>query len=238
MPQRLILFLGAVVCALAANAQDFSAPVITPQVSGTQGDNGWYTSDVVVTWMVVDGESAVTIVAGCEPDLVDFDTPGETLFCSAGSLGGVTTSTYTVRRDSSAPVVSYGGSATTFTLDQNVTIYCNAFDALSGIATTTCQDVNVPALSFGLGTHTLTATATDHAGNEGSGSITFTIGTSVSHINSLIDQWVTKGSVASNLKRRLERGDLIGFIRTVERESGKSISPEHASELIRLALTL
>lgn len=238
MAQRSILLLCAVVCALAAHAQDFSAPVVTPQVSGTQGDHGWYTSDVVVTWGVVEGESAVTIVAGCEPDLVDYDTPGQTLICSAGSLGGVTTSTYTVRRDSTAPVVSYGSSATTFTADQNVTLFCNAFDALSGIATTTCHNVDVPALSFGIGTHTVTATATDNAGNQGSGSITFTVRTSVRYINSLVAQWVTKASVASNLQRRLERGDLLGFIRTVERESGKSISPEHASELIRQVLSL
>lgn len=238
MGQRLLLGLCLVVCAVAAHAQDFTPPVITPQVSGTEGSNGWYTSDVAVTWTVVDAESSVVIIAGCDPELIDFDTPGETLLCSAGSLGGVTTATYTVKRDSAAPVVSYSSSTTTFNADQNVTAFCNASDALSGIATTTCQDVNVPSLTFGIGTHTVSSTATDNAGNQGSGSYTFTVIASVNYINTLINQWVTKPSVARNLQRRLERGDIVGFIRTVQRESGRSISPEHATQLIQLAMTL
>jgi HYR domain len=238
MAQRTLLLLCVVVCAFAAQAQDFTPPVITPQVSGTEGNNGYYTSDVAVTWTVVDAESSAIVIAGCNPEVIDFDTPGETLICSAGSLGGVTTSTYTIKRDSTAPVVSYSSNATTFSLDQNVTIFCDAFDALSGVATTTCQDVNAPALSFGLGTHTLSATATDNAGNQGSGSFTFTVAASVNSINTLIDRYVTKPSVAKNLQKRLERGDILGFIKTVQRESGKSISPEHAAELVRLVLTL
>lgn len=238
MAQRTLLLLSVVVCAFAAQAQDFTPPVITPQVSGTEGSNGYYTSDVAVTWTVFDAESSVVIIAGCNPEVVDFDTPGETLLCSAGSLGGVTTSTYTVKRDSTAPVVSYSSSTSTFSIDQNVTVFCDAFDALSGVATTTCQDVDVPALNYGVGTHTLSATATDNAGNQGSGSFTFTVTASVNYINTLIDQWVTKPSVANNLKRRLQRGDITGFIRTVQRESGRSISPEHATQLIQLAMSL
>src|SRR5262245_35509620 len=33
---------------------DSTPPVITPNVSGTLGDNGWYISDVTVSWSVVD----------------------------------------------------------------------------------------------------------------------------------------------------------------------------------------
>src|SRR6185503_7124478 len=36
---------------------DTTAPVITPTVTGTSGSNGWYTSNVSVSWAVSDPES-------------------------------------------------------------------------------------------------------------------------------------------------------------------------------------
>ena len=40
--------------------------MITPTVSGTLGSNGWYVSDVSVSWDVQDPESEVTSRAGCD----------------------------------------------------------------------------------------------------------------------------------------------------------------------------
>ena len=39
---------------------DSTPPAITPNVSGTLGTNGWYVSDVTVSWSVVDNESAIS----------------------------------------------------------------------------------------------------------------------------------------------------------------------------------
>ncbi|MCO5176876.1 MAG: right-handed parallel beta-helix repeat-containing protein [Thermomicrobiales bacterium] len=39
---------------------DTTAPTITPTISGTLGESGWYTSDVDVSWSVVDAESTVS----------------------------------------------------------------------------------------------------------------------------------------------------------------------------------
>lgn len=44
---------------------DNTPPVITPTVSGTSGNNGWYTSDVGVSWAVTDGESVISSSSGC-----------------------------------------------------------------------------------------------------------------------------------------------------------------------------
>ena len=46
-------------------APDTTPPVITKVVSGTTGANGWYTSNVTVTWSVTDPQSAVVIDSGC-----------------------------------------------------------------------------------------------------------------------------------------------------------------------------
>src|SRR5690606_16620944 len=68
---------------VTVESADATAPVITPNVSGTQGNNGWYTSDVTVTWAVEDEESDITSSTGCAPTTVSTDTDAITLTCEA-----------------------------------------------------------------------------------------------------------------------------------------------------------
>ena len=44
---------------------DLTPPVISKVITGTVGANGWYTSDVTVTWSVTDEESTPVIDSGC-----------------------------------------------------------------------------------------------------------------------------------------------------------------------------
>ncbi len=44
---------------------DGTAPVITPNISGTLGSGGWYTSDVSVSWDVEDPETGISSSTGC-----------------------------------------------------------------------------------------------------------------------------------------------------------------------------
>ena len=55
---------------------------------GDAGDNGWYVSDVSVTWDVQDADSAVTSQTGCDPGTVAADTAGTTFTCEATSDRG------------------------------------------------------------------------------------------------------------------------------------------------------
>ena len=50
---------------LTLSVPDVTAPVITPTVTGTKGANGFYTSDVKVSWKTVDPDSGVTRDSGC-----------------------------------------------------------------------------------------------------------------------------------------------------------------------------
>ncbi|MBI4521896.1 MAG: VWA domain-containing protein [Gemmatimonadetes bacterium] len=75
---------------------DITPPVITPTVTGTLGDNGWYIGDVGISWAVNDPESAYTIDAGCAAATVDTDTGGVSFGCTATSKGGTSTQTITV----------------------------------------------------------------------------------------------------------------------------------------------
>jgi hypothetical protein len=82
---------------------DSTPPVVRPIVSGTQGLNGWFVSDVQVSWSVADRESPVSSVAGCVGTYVSQDTSGVTFTCTATSRGGTTTQTVVVKRDTQPP---------------------------------------------------------------------------------------------------------------------------------------
>jgi VCBS repeat-containing protein len=87
-------------------AIDTTPPVITYTVTGTPGNNGWYTSDVTVTWTVTDPESTITSTSGCDPTTIDTDTPGVPLTCTATSAGGTSSESVTIKRDATTPTIS------------------------------------------------------------------------------------------------------------------------------------
>lgn len=83
---------------------DTTPPLIAPSVSGTQGSNGWYTSNVGVSWTVVDAESGITTSSGCTPVSLTTDTAGTTYTCTAINGAGLTSAAaVTLRRDATPP---------------------------------------------------------------------------------------------------------------------------------------
>lgn len=73
---------------------DQTPPVVTPDVSGTVGDDDWYTSDVAVTWRTSDPESPVTSTP-CPATQITTDTVGQEVSCSATSTGGISSASVT-----------------------------------------------------------------------------------------------------------------------------------------------
>ena len=85
---------------------DTSAPVITPTITGTLGNNGWYTSDVTVSWIVEEPQSPATLsVSGCATRTIINDTAPTTFTCEASSAGGSASSSVTIKRDTTAPAI-------------------------------------------------------------------------------------------------------------------------------------
>lgn len=86
---------------------DSTPPVITPSITGTKGDNDWYTTNVGVSFTVVDQESAITSrTAGCDGLSVTSDTTGTTVSCQATSAGGTADPVnVTIKRDTAKPVI-------------------------------------------------------------------------------------------------------------------------------------
>lgn len=86
---------------------DTTPPVITPQIVGTSGNGGWYTSDVTVAWSVTDAESGVASSTGCSTTTLSANSAGVTLTCSATNGAGLSSSvSTTVKIDKTGPVIS------------------------------------------------------------------------------------------------------------------------------------
>jgi hypothetical protein len=142
---------------------DSTPPVITKVVTGTAGSNGWYTSDVNVTWSVTDPESAVVIDSGCGVQNFVNETAGASSSCQAHSAGGSATASVALKIDKTGPTATLSPSGT---LGQNgwytssVTLSATGQDAVSGGVTCSAdqtQSAETTGATFG-------ATCTNAAG--------------------------------------------------------------------------
>ncbi|MFC4802371.1 OmpL47-type beta-barrel domain-containing protein [Neobacillus sp. GCM10023253] len=156
--------------------------------------------------------------------------------------------TATVKIDKSGPVITVSGNKTEYQVDQIIQIKCTVKDELSGVSSTTCQDINANAYDLGLGTHSYTFEATDIAGNETSKSVSFNIGVTYTSLSNLTAKFVTKPDIAHSLQVKLEaaqdsikRGNIKAannqmnaFKNEVLAQRGKTLTADQASLLIQL----
>jgi hypothetical protein len=147
---------------------DTTAPVITPAITGTLGNNGWYTSDVVISWSVVEEESTISASSGCDTATLSTDTVGTSYTCSATSEGGSASASVTILRDATAPVITLNSplDASEFVLDSVVNADWSVADAQSGVASESGSTVSGAAIdTASLGGKVYGVSATDNAGN-------------------------------------------------------------------------
>jgi uncharacterized protein YjiK len=126
------------------------------------------------TGVTFDNHAGLGGASGTPPTVTTLSVVG---VGGARVAGGETGSPATIAPDVTAPVIAYAGNAGTYTVGDTVHITCAAADEAygSGLDTTDCVDVDAPASAFAIGQNTITTTATDHAGNVGTGSVTFTV---------------------------------------------------------------
>lgn len=139
------------------------APVITPQVNGLAGNNGWYRGNVVVTWTVADQGSQITSSSGCGPVVISVETAGTDVTCQATNAGGTSSETVTIKLDKTAPTGVPSVSNRRPLLNELITITANGVDALSGVASEVCDVPDTGTISPGQ--ERKFCTITDEAGN-------------------------------------------------------------------------
>ncbi|MGE5690005.1 MAG: PxKF domain-containing protein [Pseudomonadota bacterium] len=150
---------------------DSSAPTIGSTLAppAPEGDNGWYRSDVTLTWSVSDTESPNSLQkTGCVDQSIAADQAETTYSCAATSAGGSTGPvSVSVKRDATLPTITGSASPAANANGWNntdVTVSFTCADATSGVAT--CASPQTLS-SEGAGQSSGGA-ATDDAGNSAS----------------------------------------------------------------------
>ena len=156
---------------------DSTPPVITKDITGTVGNNGWYTTNVGVDWTVADNESTISSQSGCADFSVTSDQNSTTYTCSATSRGGTSSDSVTIKRDATAPTnIQFVGGPTAGSESAFGSVpaapTCTANDSGSGLNSAGCV---VTGYGNAVGTHTMTATATDNAGNKSTATRSYTV---------------------------------------------------------------
>jgi hypothetical protein len=130
---------------------DPTPPVITPVLSGTDGPDDWFLSDVTIVWNVVEPESGITATSGCSsPTIVSSETNGTTFTCSATSAGGTTERSVTVRLDKSGPSLNPVVTPNPVVLNGTATVEPNVtYDGI-GLASVICRPVPTSSIGFNL----------------------------------------------------------------------------------------
>lgn len=219
--------------------RDATPPSVVGAQSGTVGDNGWYVSDIAVSFTVSDGTSGIASTSGCAATSVAADTPGATLSCTAtDNAGNSASDNESVKRDATSPSVSLVGNAGSYTVDQVVAITCSASDATSGLAGACAGGTSGAAYTYALGANPVSASATDDAGNTGSASGSFTVSVSSGSLCNLVRQWVSQNGVANSMCQQLANGAYGAFRNHVRAQSGRFVTGAHASILIALSQAL
>ena len=250
---------------LYSNPFDTLPPITQATVNGTLGENGWYTSEVKVVLNASDnlggsgikeivyslnGAPPVTTPSAFVPIPISTEGTNTLSFHASDNAGMVEKEQFlAISIDMSPPIVTYTGNVGTYSVDMDVNIVCSAADIISGIAKTNCKDIIGPAYSFGLGTHTFSAAATDRAGNIGTGSTSFTVTVDFESLANLTTEFVSKAGVAKSLVATLEAaqaadargnenaraGQIKSFTNEVSAQSGKALTASQAELLIQLA---
>jgi hypothetical protein len=244
--------------------QDSTAPSISVAdvIAEAIGPNGAAVAFAASAIDAVDPQPAVVCVNGSIlPDGQVSGSPvapGDTFALGVSRIACVatdasnntSTATFTITvRDSIAPAVSYSGNAGSYHADQTVNIRCTAVDSGSGVAATTCADIVGPAAMFAAGPNVYSATATDAAGNTGHGSTSFTVVVSATALQSLVSRFSTSADVAAGLNAKLaaaakapnanaRAGQLGAFANQVRAQTGKALTTDAATTLLRLMAAL
>lgn len=230
-----------------------------PPVTTATAPSGWQNQDVTVTLSATDDVTGVAATyfqvnggAAQQGTSVTVSTDGihSIAFWSVDNAGNTESpKSVTVQVDKTIPTVSYSGNASSYTVDQAVSITCTASDNLSGVASDTCQGIAGPAYSFALGANAFSASATDNAGNVGEGSVSFGVAVTYESLSNLTSQFASNGGVASALNAKLDAarssaergnakskaGQIEAYLNQVKAQTGKSLTAEQAAILTSLA---
>lgn len=236
--------------AVVVTVADSIAPTITAARSPEEDADGWVGQPVDVTFICADSGSGIaTCPAAVELGEGADQSVHGTAFDVAGNSASAAITDVDV--DLTAPTVGFSGAQTTYDADDRIVITCSASDALSGLASSSCPQVDEPAWSYA-GATTLTASATDFGGNTASDQVSLTVAVTTEGLCQLVTSLSDSEGVALSLCSKLrgaqaseDRGQettaaqqRAAFRNEVEGQRGKAFTAQEADRLIALSRQL
>ncbi|UUZ80355.1 discoidin domain-containing protein [Paenibacillus sp. P26] len=242
---------------------DKTSPVTTATVNpeAPNGGNGWYKSNVSVSFNVYDNLSGTakteisldggsTWLTYTAPVTLSQDSKYTVSYRSTDKAGNVeTVKSIGFNLDATAPSVTVSGVVYgTFNDSLDITPTVTLSDSLSGVdsgmTTVTLdtygirQGTTIPLYTLPLGSHTLIVTASDMAGNTGTQTVIFQTTTSIESLQALVTRfknagWIDNEGIANSLQSKLTTINLADFVSEVQAQSGKHISSQAAGYLLR-----
>ncbi len=246
---------------------DYQTPVDPPATTAVlssevpDGQNGWYVNPVSLT-LTAEGPvlPAANTVYSLDEGLtwqtytgpIPFNQDGRySVWYESRDIGGGVefARNITFNVDITAPTITISGLVSgAFGDAGDITPTVTISDYLSGVdgsKTTVTLDTygvqsgtTIPLYTLPLGSHTLTVTAGDLAGNAGTHMVTFQTTTSIQSLQSLVTRftnagWINNKGVAAGLQSQLADNELPDFVTTVQAQRGKTISGDAANYLLR-----
>ena len=173
---------------------DAKTPATTASLSPAANWSGWNNTNVTLTLSAVDvpggpGIRDITYsAAGAQPIAltnhagssaqITISQEGKTVVqYHATNNDGVAEALHTrdISVDKTSPTITFTGNQQAYGILETVKITCSATDALSGVLTNTCKDVQGPAYQFLASGNMFSATASDFAGNVTTASTSFAL---------------------------------------------------------------
>ncbi|MEH7502258.1 carbohydrate-binding protein [Neobacillus drentensis] len=241
---------------------DVQPPVTTVTTDGVTGDGAWNARDVNVKFTAEDDPTGTGVNRiETRVDGGDWTNKTELTLADEGmhnveyravdNAGNVeTVKQLSIGIDKTAPVieVSVPGDESIYENSEDLTPQFALTDNFSGVDnsnTTVTLDTNsykigttIPLYTLPLGQHTLVISSSDLAGNKGSKTVHFQTVASIDSLKALVTRfvdtkWIDNAGIANSLQDKLANNDLNSFVNEVKAQSGKHISSEAATYLLR-----
>ncbi|MBY9080678.1 chitobiase/beta-hexosaminidase C-terminal domain-containing protein [Paenibacillus sp. HN-1] len=226
------------------------------------GLNGWYAHPITVTLNAKDNlsgvvdtvyslDNGITWQAYTAPISLGEDGQYELKYYSVDNAKNTeeAASAVSLYLDQTLPAIDIHSPTGEIYLDaQTVAVDYTVYDLLSGIndlsvaATLDGQPIDkgtaIELYKLSLGEHVLIVSVVDQAGNSASATVSFETTTSISSLEQLVNRFAADGAIdnqgiANSLLSKLQKNNLNSFRNEVRAQSGKHISAEAASVLLR-----
>ncbi|PEZ02897.1 hypothetical protein CN326_19070 [Bacillus sp. AFS018417] len=241
---------------------DVQPPVTTVTTDGITGEGAWNAKDVNVKFTAEDDPTGTGVNRiETRVDGGDWTNKTELALTAEGmhsveyraidNAGNVEEVKHlAIGIDKTAPViaVSVPGDGSIYENSEDLTPQFTLTDNFSGVdnsKTTVTLDTHaykigteISLYTLPLGQHTLVISSSDLAGNQGSKTVHFQTVASIDSLKALVTRfadtkWIDNAGIANSLQVKLANNDLNSFVNEVKAQSGKHISSEAASYLLR-----